>query len=179
MRFHTLSVVVGGLACNARCPFCIASMTPASGLTLQAQPPDVPALDRVFALARDAGVGQVMLTGKGEPTLWPAHVTDVLGGLAPYAFPRIDLQTNGIPIADGRVADGTLASWRGLGLSLIAISIVHHEPEPNRATYLPYRSRYIDLPALIDRLHRPWLPGAARGRPGRRPGRRSGRTSPR
>ena len=153
MRFHTLSVVVGGLACNARCPFCIASMTPASGLTLRASAPDMPALDRVFALARAGGVDQVMLTGKGEPTLWPDHLTAILGGLAPWDFARIDLQTNGIPIADGRIGDETLARWRALGLSLIAISIVHHEPEPNRSNYLPYRSAYIDLPALIARLH--------------------------
>jgi hypothetical protein len=69
-------------------------------------------------------------------------------------FARIDLQTNGIPIADGRISDETLAEWRSLGLSLIAISVVHHEPEPNRSNYVPYRSAYIDLPALIDRLHR-------------------------
>src|SRR5262245_9043346 len=154
MRFHTLSIVVGGLACNARCPFCIASMTPASGLTLRAAPPDLPALDRVFALARDGGVTQVMLTGKGEPTLWPDHLTAILGSLGRHGFPRIDLQTNGIPIADGRIDDATLARWRALGLALIAISVVHHEAEPNRANYLPYRSAYIDLPALIERLHR-------------------------
>ena len=153
MRFHTLSVVVGGLACNARCPFCIASMTPASGLTLRATPPDLRALDRVFELAREGGVAQVMLTGKGEPTLWPDHITAILGGLAAWDFARIDLQTNGIPIADGRVADETLARWRALGLSLIAISVVHHEPAADRAVYLPYRSAYIDLPALIERLH--------------------------
>src|SRR4051812_1167819 len=153
MRFHTLSVVVGGLACNARCPFCIASMTPASGLTLRATPPDQAALDRVFALARDSGVDQVMLTGKGEPTLWPDHITDILGVLAAHRFPRIDLQTNGVAIADGRIPDETLARWRALGLSLIAISVVGHDEEANRANYLPYRTAYIDLPALIDRLH--------------------------
>jgi len=153
MRFHTLSVVVGGLACNARCPFCIASMTPASGLTLRAASLDLAALERVFALAHDSGVRQVMLTGKGEPTLWPEHLSGILGGLEPFAFPRIDLQTNGIAIADGRVSDRTLDHWRALGLSLFAISVVHHEPEANRAVYLPYRSAAIDLPAVIERLH--------------------------
>jgi molybdenum cofactor biosynthesis enzyme MoaA len=152
MRFHTLSVVVGGLACNARCPFCIASMTPASGLTLRATPPDLEAMDGAFRLARESGVTQVMLTGKGEPTLWPDHITAILGGLAPFSFPRVDLQTNGIAIADGRVTDQRLTRWRQLGLSLVAISVVHREPEPNRAVYLPYRSSYIDLPALIERL---------------------------
>jgi molybdenum cofactor biosynthesis enzyme MoaA len=154
MRFHTLSLVVGGLACNARCPFCIASMTPASGLSLRATPPYVVALDRVFALARQGGVDQVMLTGKGEPTLWPDHITAILGGLVAWDFARIDLQTNGIPVADGRIPDQTLTRWRALGLSLVAISVVHHEPEPNRSNYVPYRSAYIDLPALIGRLHR-------------------------
>ena len=154
LRFYSLSIVAGSLACNARCPFCVASMTPLSGIAIRPSDPDYAEIGRVAAFARGCGATQAMITSKGEPTLWPDHVTGYLEAIRPHGFEAVDLQTNGVAIADGRpVTADHLRAWRGLGLEVVAISVVHWEPEQNRPVYLPYRSSYIDLPRLIGTLH--------------------------
>jgi pyruvate-formate lyase-activating enzyme len=154
LRFYSLSIVAGSLACNARCPFCVASMTPLSGIAIRPSDPDFDEIGRVAAFARACGATQAMITSKGEPTLWPDHVTGYLEAIRPHGFEVVDLQTNGVAIADGKpVTAEHLATWRTLGLDVVAISIVHWLPELNRPIYLPYRSTYIDLPKLIDTLH--------------------------
>src|SRR4029450_10769255 len=68
-------------------------------------------------------------------------------------FPTIQMQTNGIPIADGKpVTEKHLDDWYRLGLTTIAVSVVHYEAAKNKAIYVPYRE-YIDLPALVKKLH--------------------------
>ena len=150
-----LTPIVGGLACNARCPFCIAGMTPENGVTAKAQAPDLSAFAKVCAFAKANHCDSLLLTSKGEPTLWPEQVLQYLKMQRAFAFRSVELQTNGIPIAERKpVRDQHLRQWREYGLKLIAISIVHFEAEANRQTYLPHRQAYIDLPALIADLHR-------------------------
>lgn len=154
LRFFSLSIVAGSLACNARCPFCVASMTPLSGIAVRPTDPNFAEVGRVAGFARASGATQAMITSKGEPTLWPDHITGYLEAIRPHGFEVVDLQTNGVAIADGRpVTHDHLASWRSLGLDVVAISIVHWLPERNQPIYLPYRSSYIDLPKLIETLH--------------------------
>ena len=96
-----------------------------------------------------------MLTGKGEPTIFPEQVTKFLETLRPYEFPFTELQTNGILISEKTdVYSPYLNSWRELGLTTIAVSIVHYEPEKNRQVYLPYKKEYIDLARLITTVRR-------------------------
>jgi uncharacterized radical SAM superfamily protein len=38
MRIQTFSIVVGGTACNAKCPFCVSKMTPEMGATNEKMP---------------------------------------------------------------------------------------------------------------------------------------------
>ncbi len=94
--------------------------------------------------------------GFGDPvlTVFPEQVDEVLQKLQPYDFPIIEMQTNGITIAEGKITDDNLEYWHRLGLRTIAISNVGIDAELNRQVYLPYRKRYIDLAALIERLHR-------------------------
>ena len=157
MRIQTFSVVVGTRACNARCPFCVSRMTgfdilPASrGI-------DERNLGKAIAAARLGGTTTVLLTGKGEPTLYPAEVSrylELLGG----AFPFIELQTNALEIGrlarDGRsrikgLTRETLAGWYAAGLDMVAVSTVDVEPEPNQAVYHP---DYPDLATTIAYLH--------------------------
>ena len=70
MKIQTFSVIVGSNACNAHCPFCVSRMTPNA---LEAKPTEVNwrNFDVAVRLACRAGVTTAMLTGKGEPTLWP------------------------------------------------------------------------------------------------------------
>ena len=152
MRIQTLSVSVGGPACNARCPFCISHMT---GLPPRDRPP-IP-IDNFRAALGMAELGQtttLLFTGKGEPTLYAQEITAYLDFLwyrrqeRLYVPPLIEIQTNGMIL--GKVMDQDRAGqswpnvpdtpknrrsllkngpkllkiWREMGLNTIAISAV-------------------------------------------------------
>ena len=125
MKTHTFSIVVGTDACNAACPFCVSKMT----LTEACKQTEVnwnrfyTAMD-VVEQARD-GLVSVLLTGKGEPTLFPKQINNYLTVLN-HRFPLIDLQTNGIRVEE--LAEEFI-KWKELGLTLVCISIAHSYPE--------------------------------------------------
>lgn len=152
MRIQTLSIVAGSEACNARCPFCISKMTPPNGVA-----PKEPAVNwrnfrKACVFAAKCGVTTAMITGKGEPTLFPNQITEHLAVMRQFEFPFIELQTNGIVIASERQTD-LLADWYEMGMTTVALSIVHYDAEKNRQIYLPHKKTYIDLPGTIDFLH--------------------------
>jgi molybdenum cofactor biosynthesis enzyme MoaA len=173
IRPLTMSILVGSAACNARCPFCVSAMTPANGVTPKYEPINYKNWNQACTLAERSGVTTILLTGKGEPTLFPAQISEVLRRLHQYQFPIIEMQTNGIPIHDGiasmipyepdatkttrrppgKVYDDDLQDWFNLGMRTIAISNVGIDPELNRKIYLPYKGKYIDLAATIARIH--------------------------
>ncbi len=150
MQIQTFSIVTGSGACNARCPFCVSRMTGAAPAK-----PETPNW-RNFAIACQlavrAGATTAMLTGKGEPTLWPDLITEYLDRLRHHAIPIIELQTNGLDIARGRVDRATLERWYELNLTTVAISIVGHDQQKNSKIYTPGQS-YPDLVGLIGLLH--------------------------
>ena len=155
MRIQTFSVVAGSEACNARCPFCVSKMTESHELGAKQPEVDWRNFRKACQLAQRSGVTTAMLTGKGEPTLFPEQVTRYLEEMQPFGFPLVDLQSNGILLVEQEERYRPhLTAWYERGLSLVAISIVHYEPEKNREVYLPHRREYIDLPALIRLLHR-------------------------
>jgi len=105
-------------------------------------------------LAERCGVTTAMFTGKGEPTIFPEQITKFLREMADFQFPIIELQSNGILLVERpEIYSKYLVDWYELGLTTVAISIVHHKPEKNRPIYLPHRKNYIDLPGLIGLLH--------------------------
>jgi len=155
MKFKTFSIIAGSEACNARCSFCVSKMTPPNGLDMKE--PEVNWRNfRVAArLAKQTEIDTVMITSKGEPTLFPQQVTKYLNALSEFDFPFIELQTNGIPIAEKREKyDPLVREWYEKGLTIPAISIVHYDAEKNRQIYLPHREKYIDLPELVGYLHK-------------------------
>lgn len=154
MRYYLITPVVGGSACNARCPFCVASMTPHNGVTTKAVVPDWSEYRRVCAFAQARGADEILYTSKGEPTLWPDLLTEYLRQAQQFGFARSVLQTNGIPIFERKlVKDSHLRNWRELGLQMIALSVTHYDASRNREIYVPYRDRYICLSKLINDLH--------------------------
>jgi molybdenum cofactor biosynthesis enzyme MoaA len=154
MRIRTFSIVAGSLACQARCPFCIAGMTPENGLTTKEPEVNWRNFGKACELAKQSGCITAMITGKGEPTLFPEQITKFLRAMEPHKFPIIEMQTNGIAIAEGKhVTDQHLKDWYDAGLTTIALSVVHYDAEKNRKIYVPKREKYIDLPALIQKLH--------------------------
>lgn len=154
MRIQTFSILAGSEACNARCPFCISKMTPPLGVQLKEPIVNWRNFKIACRLALRCGVTTAMFTGKGEPTLFPELITKFLHALSEFQFPMIELQTNGILFAERAEEYSThLDTWHDLGMTTIAISIVHYLPEKNRLVYLPHKKEYIDLPLLIQMLH--------------------------
>jgi molybdenum cofactor biosynthesis enzyme MoaA len=154
MKIQTFSILVGSEACNARCPFCISKMTPGGGVQLEEPEVNWRNLRVACRLAERCGVTTAMLTGKGEPTLFPHQITRYLRALAEFDFPLVELQSNGILLAEQADAySAHLREWYELGLTTIAVSIAHYQPEKNRLIFLPHKQAYIDLPALIRTLH--------------------------
>lgn len=154
MHIQTFSIVVGGVACNAKCPFCVASLTPAVEFNDSAVLNiHVRNFRKAANLAKTAGATTVMLTGKGEPTLYRKQISQYLSMLQEWNFPRIELQTNAI-LLESRIPDEELALWYDMGLDTIAISTAGFDSEINRQIYMPYADNYIDLAKVIARLHR-------------------------
>ncbi|MBI2047500.1 MAG: hypothetical protein HYT27_00005 [Parcubacteria group bacterium] len=129
-------------------------MTPPLGVELKE--PEVNWRNFAIAckLAKQSNVTTAMFTGKGEPTLFPNQISRFLDHMETFEFPFIELQTNGILIALHKEKyDAYLKHWYEKGMTTIAISIVHYDPEKNRVVYLPHKEEYINLPKLIETLH--------------------------
>lgn len=152
---ENFSIISGTGACNAECPFCVSKMTGIREIGLKPQPINWRNFEKAAQIAKDYQVGSVIITGKGEPTLFPDQITDYLAHLEKYNFPIIDLQTNGINLyRKPEKFDPKLRQWYDQGLAFIALSVVHYLPEENRKIYTPHSKSYIELPKLVDNLHK-------------------------
>ena len=157
MKVRTFSIVAGSMACQARCPFCVAHMTPKNGIGSKAPDINWRNFKKACQFARDGGCSTAMITSKGEPTIFPDQVSEFLQNLAPFNVPVIELQTNGLLIADGpgnKVTDQHLKDWYNAGLTTVAISVSHYDADKNKEIYMAGKKDYMDLPALIAKLHR-------------------------
>jgi pyruvate-formate lyase-activating enzyme len=143
-RIGNLSIVVGTKACNAKCPFCVSRMTGFDEVVHVGSEINELNLHKACRFAQIHQTDTVLLTGKGEPTLYPDEISRYLGLLAHWDFPFIEMQTNAIEF--GRLARGErskikgldaqlLRTWRSVGLNTIAISNVGHVHEWNREVY--------------------------------------------
>lgn len=158
-KIETFTIVVGSKKCNAHCPFCVSKMT---GFEAVSCAPEIIDEDNLAKACRQAQIGEattVLLSSKGEPTLFPEIITRYLELLLPWKFPFIELQTNALVI--GRLARDdnsgvpgltkeTLMRWRKLGLNTIAISVVSERNKDNAQIYSP---DYPDLATTIKFLH--------------------------
>jgi uncharacterized Fe-S cluster-containing radical SAM superfamily enzyme len=88
-----------------------------------------------------------MLTGKGEPTLWPGLIDSYLNKLIDLSnpFPLIELQTNGIIFNKE-----AYKNWYNLGLNTVALSVCHFEQSRNAEIY---GGKHYDLTERINQLH--------------------------
>jgi pyruvate-formate lyase-activating enzyme len=163
MKIGTMSIVCGTEACNAHCPFCVSKMTPASNLRANAI--NYRNLDIACRLAEKNGATTCLITGKGEPTLYPNSVASYIDHIRKY-FPFIELQTNGINLLElnadysfsnwwgavtvwGGVEMSYLEGWYKLGLTTISISAV----ETGSANKKIYGENYPDLGKTVKVLH--------------------------
>jgi hypothetical protein len=113
-------------------------------------------LEVASALAIRAGATTAMLTGKGEPTLYPDLITEYLDKLQ-GKFPLVELQTNGLLFQANNKAKidlDTLQLWYNLGLTTIAVSVCHYDSKKNAEIYLGDSNKeYPSLEKTISILH--------------------------
>ena len=88
MKAQTLSICMPGMACNKNCPYCVSRMTWAPKEDECSWLLNLP---KVAHFARMAQVTDVIITGKGEPTINPCLTNAVI---AFREWPVV-LQTNG------------------------------------------------------------------------------------
>ncbi len=154
MKIDLYSIVAGSTACNAKCGYCISKMTPNQGVSLDEPEVNWRNLKIGAKLARDAGAYTAMITGKGEPTLFPEQLTKYIDALSSAGFPLIELQTNGIALGEQKEKyRPLLKEWYDKGLTTVAISIAHYENMKNREVFLPHGEDYPDLERTVGMLH--------------------------
>lgn len=153
MKIQTFTIVAGTKACNAKCPYCVSKMTPSQGLDLEPAKVNWLNFEKACRLSQINNVSTVLITGKGEPLLFPEQITKFLEQMKSFNFPLIEIQTNALSFGyDFKKCLPYLKKWRKLGLSTIAISIVHYKKEKNKEIFTP-NSDYIDLGNVISNLH--------------------------
>ena len=164
MKIQTMSIVCGTTECNAHCPFCISKTTPKMGTDLTYAPSggmmsadflanslsEKSSRNLMIAsrLAAKGGATTCLVTGKGEPTLYPDLISRYLSVIAPY-FPLIEMQTNGIAIGQDDELNSSLTHWYSLGLTTIALSAV----ETGFANKKIYGDNYPELSDTIKKIH--------------------------
>ena len=151
MKIQTLSILIGSSICNAKCPYCISKMTPKQGVGLKEPIVNWRNFEKACRLAQLNNVTTILLTGKGEPTLFPNQITKFLKKLKRFNFPIIELQTNAL-IFEKQEYTKYLEEWYDLGLTIISISITHYEKTKNKEIFTP-NSDYINLEKIIEKLH--------------------------
>jgi len=144
MKISTMSIVCGTTACNARCPFCVSKTTPEANLTTDFNWRN---LNIACRLAEKAGATTCLITGKGEPTLYPKLIEEYIRYVNKY-FPFIELQTNGIALPS--ISHDTLELWYDMGLTTVSLSAVHYDQFTNEEIY---GANYTPLEDNIKRLH--------------------------
>ena len=150
MEIKNLTIVAGSKACNAECPFCIAKTTPAYDLALEEPEFNWRKFKKAALLAERTGAVTALITGKGEPTLFPEQLSNILYELKEYKIPLIELQTNGIVFDKNyQKYKKYLNDWYENGLDLVSLSITHHDNEKNSEIL----GTKVSLEKIINRLH--------------------------
>lgn len=153
MNIEILTIITGTTVCNANCPYCISKMTPKQGINGLKQEVNWRNFKKACMLAEKKGVTTVLITGKGEPTLYPEQITEFLEKLKDFKFPIIELQTNGIALEkEFERYEKYLKDWYEKGLDIISISVAHYDSIKNGEIFTSGKE-YISLERLIKKLH--------------------------
>ncbi|MCF8299086.1 MAG: radical SAM protein [Saprospiraceae bacterium] len=130
MKINTFTAVVGGRACNMNCPYCVSKMTGFDNV-YEFETINWRNFHIACQFAQQNNVSTFLMTGKGEPTLYPELIDEYLCQVGQYQFPFKELQTNGIlldPANENNILEELegVAGWYARGLTTICISIAHH-----------------------------------------------------
>ena len=130
----TLTLIAGTRSCPNDCPICISNMTPSHGIDRAKVPIDVDVLRKSIQFALNHKAQNVLITGKGEPTLFPAQVSQYLAEMKGLPFDKREIQTEGSNIARDAM-NPMLETWRYLDLDFVAVSIFHYEDNLNQKMF--------------------------------------------
>ena len=122
----TLTLVAGTRACPNSCPICISNMTPSHGIDMEKITVDTGILRKSIQFALNHKAQNVLITGKGEPTLHPSQVSQYLVEMKGKPFDKRELQTEGSNISRDAM-NPLLETWSYLDLDFIAVSIFHYD----------------------------------------------------
>ena len=154
-KIYSVSALVGNGSCNANCDFCAGKY-----LRKQAKSENdlyYKNLESAIKLSARYGGWSLSLTGSGEPTCDPDSVSRALEVYQKCAkegafFPNVNLFTNGILFADDNFCQKYLSSWRGLGLTNVAVSI-HSVNEEEQAKAYNLKS-YPSLEKIVTNIRK-------------------------
>lgn len=155
MKIQTLTVVVGNNSCDAKCPYCVSKMTPNYECN-KIYPINYRNFNIACKLANKVGVTTVLITGKGEPTLFLDQVSTVVNESNKKGFPFIELQTNGLNIYENRHNPVFLSVLKSLyenGLTTISISIVHYDIDKNSYLIQREAKQVFNIWKTVELLH--------------------------
>lgn len=134
-QFSTFTVVCGTMDCPNDCPICISKMTPSHGLGQTLWPFQKEKFIRAAKIAYRHGAANMLITGKGEPTMYPERIREYLSAAKDIGFDRIELQTEGCLMRN--LTPDILTTWKVAGLDLIALSIYHYQADRNARVFQP------------------------------------------
>ena len=150
----TYTLIAGSRACPYDCPICISKMTPSYGIGTGKPDVNWHMFEKATQIALNHNARNVLITGKGEPLMFPGQVSQYLIRLYQKPFDKREIQTNGNELANGgRIYDEFLDVWKDLGLDTIAVSIYHYDLQKNKEMFRPRRGEYFDLPGLIGKIN--------------------------
>jgi molybdenum cofactor biosynthesis enzyme MoaA len=102
-------------------------------------------LDKACKLAQQNGVSTALITGKGEPTLYPGTLLGTAEVLTKY-FPLVELQTNGY-----KLGTTYLEELYKKGLTTVIVSMVHYDNNKNNEIYNFPKPQILEF--LIKNIH--------------------------
>lgn len=148
----TLTLIAGTRACPNKCPICISNMTNGNGIDYKEIPINIDALKQSIQIALNHNAKNVLITGKGEPTLYPAQISKYLIEMKDKPFDKREIQTEGSYVSQDGLINDLLETWKYLGLNSIAISIFHYNSAKNQAMF-KNKNGYV-ISSLLSKLSR-------------------------
>jgi len=148
----SFQVIAGDGRCNAQCPFCISKITttPAEKGKLCTPQVNWHNFHKAARLAKSYGATSAVITGKGEPTLYPNQITKYVRALDYHEFSLIDLQTNGTIFQSSLYKNSVfLEDWYNHGLTTIAISAVSIHEDENQQVMFGGKGHYPNLAETV------------------------------
>jgi molybdenum cofactor biosynthesis enzyme MoaA len=130
---RSVSILPVARACQARCPFCFSKASVSADV--RPAPVDWARVGEVLRAGRSRGAARAVITGGGEPALLSDADLERLIREAASVFSKVVLISNGYKWGrmDSADREDALRRLDAAGLSVLALSRHHHDPERNAA----------------------------------------------